>query len=328
MASRSIRFLNWVDYVAPHVLARFEAETGVHVEETYFSTDAECVARVTAGESFDVVLSTDYVSAGLRNAGLLQPLDMERLPNWRHVTNQRLRQPPHDPETDGHKYTSVLYFGTEGFAVQIDKVARIRSSWEMLFDPAFKGEIAMVDGSREVLAPALFLLGSSPNTTDRELLDEATAMATEQRALVSVYDSDTPQQRIVDGVAIVHCWDGDVGRAISSGATQVRYILPQEGFSLWVDGPCIPVSARDPEAAHRFIDFLLEPEVAAANANYSGYHPVVAAAEPMIRSLVQRSLRPTEEQIEAGTFLDDLGEFSAAYEAAYARVLAGWLPAR
>jgi len=320
MPSRSLRLLCWPDYLAPAVLVRFEVETGMHVETVWYRTDHECAARAATGESFDVVVATDYVAEGLRHAGLLQPLDMERLPAFDGVTDDRLRKPPHDPESDGHKYTSVLYFGSEGFAVRLDQLEYCRSSWETLFDGELAGRIAMLDGAREVLAPALYLLGLDPNCTDRDALDRATGMLVDQRRLVVAYDSDAPWRHIVDGVAVVHCWDGDVARAINGGVSQVRYLLPREGFTLWADSPCIPGSASDADAAHRFIDYLLEPAVAAANADFSGYQPAVSAAEPLMKSLVQRSLRPRPEQIAKGTFLADLGDADAAYETCYHKV--------
>jgi spermidine/putrescine-binding protein len=320
MTTPAVRLLTWADYVAPAVLAAFTTETGIGVEEVTFANEDEAGVRVAAGEPCDVVVATDYCAERHRLAGLLQPLDMERLPGFRGVTDARLRRPPYDPETDGHKYTSVLYFGTEGIAVRIDSAPQVRSSWEALFDPRFAGRIVMLDGAREVLATALYLLGESPNATDPGVVARATDMLLEQRHLVVAYDADTAWRHIVDGVAIVHCFDGEAARAINAGATQVCFLHPQEGFTLWEDGLCIPVAAPDPGAAHRFIDFLLRPEIAAANADFSGYHPAVTAAEPLMKSLVQRSLRPTPAQIETGTFLADLGAANAAYEAAYAKV--------
>ena len=320
MPSRSLRLLCWPDYLAPAAFTRFEVETGIHVEEVRYTTDHECAARVATGESFDVVVATDYIAEGLRRAGVLQPLDMDRLPGFAGVTDERLRKPPHDPESDGHKYTSALYFGSEGFAVRLDQLEHCRPSWETLFDGELAGRIAMLDGAREVLAPALYLLGHDPNSTDRDALERATDLLVEQRRLVVAYDSDAPWRHIIDGAAVVHCWDGDAARAINKGVPQVRYLLPREGFTLWADSPCIPESASDVDAAHRFIDFLLEPAVAAANADFSGYQPAVSAAEPLMRSLVQRSLRPRPEQIATGTFLADLGDADAAYESCYQKV--------
>jgi len=320
MAERSIRLLVWADYLAPAVLSRFEVETGIHVDGAWYTGEDEAAARVLAGEGFDVVVASDYMAERYRRAGALQPLDLDRLPGLAGITDPRLRKPPYDPETDGRKYTSGLYFGTEGLAVRIDDVSHFPSSWEIVFDPQFAGRIAMLAGAREVLSAALYLLGESPNSTDSDALERATTMLIDQRPLVARYDSDTPWRSIVEGVTIVHCFGGDVGRAINKGVTQVRYIRPREGFTIWIDGPCIPVSAADPDAAHRFIEFLLDPGVAAATADYSGDHPVVSAAEPLMRSLVQRSMRPTSEQIETGTFLADLGDFNAVYESSYRRV--------
>lgn len=322
MSRATIRFLNWIDYIDPSIYARFEAETGIHVDEVLYRSEDECVDRVTSGEPVDVVMADDLSAARLRRAGLLQPLDMERLPNFAQVRNERLRRPLFDPETDGHKYTSVMYFGSEGFMARLDQVGHVDSSWEVLFDPAFAGRVVMIDGAREILSVALYLLGGDTNTTDPVLLGRAADMLVEQRRLVHAYDAVRPWQRIAEGMGLVHCWDGDVARALEEGVTQVRYMLPKEGFTMWLDAPCVPAAASDQASAHRLLDFLLEPEIAAACANYSGYQPVVDAASPLVRSVVQRSLRLSELQIEYGTFHDDLSEFSDVYEAAYARVRA------
>jgi spermidine/putrescine transport system substrate-binding protein len=319
-AARSIRILNWADYLTADLYRGFEAETGIHVEEVCIERNEEFVSRVAAGERFDVLMPTDWAAEALINQGLLQPLDMSLLPHWSGVTQSYLQTPPYDPGTGGRKYTSVCYFGTEGFAVRLDKIPLARKSWSLLYDPAFTGQITMLDGARELLGPALFLLGADPNTTDESILDQAVEMARQQRSLVTLYDTKAIAQHIVDGIAIVHCWDGDVAAAITRGAPGVRFILPDEGYRVWADAPCIPANAADPEAAHRFLDCLLEPRIAAKNADITGYQPVVPAADPLIKSLVQRSMRPTDAQMTRGTFLRDLGAFNDAYDQAYAKV--------
>jgi spermidine/putrescine transport system substrate-binding protein len=316
----SIKLLNWADYLSSDLLKGFEAKTGIRVDESWIDRNDDFVARVAAGERYDVIMPTDWAAEALLKAGLLQPLDMELLPNWENVTQPYFRSPPYDPGGAGHKFTSVCYFGTEGFAVRLDRIAMPKKSWQMLYDPDYAGQITMLDGSREVLGPALFLLGADPNTTDPILLDQAAAMAVAQRPLVTMYDTKALARRILDGTPIVECWDGDVAAAITQGAPGIRYVLPSEGYRVWADAPCIPANAREPAAAHRFLNYLLEPRVAARNADHTGYQPVVPAADPLVRSLVQRSMRPTDEQMQAGTFLRDLGEFNAAFEQSYAKV--------
>ena len=316
----SIRLLNWGRYLSADALTGFEERTGIRVDETTINSNEEFIRRVSAGERFDVIVPEDWAAEVLIDAGLLQPLDMELLTNWEQVTQPYFQAPPYDPGTDGVKYTSIFCFGTEGFAVRLDRIALPQKSWRMLYDPAYEGQIAMLDGSREVLGPALFLLGADPNCADAALLDQAATMAAAQRPLVTRYDTQGAAQSILDGTSIVECWDGDVAAAITQGAPGIRYVLPSEGYRVWADAPCIPANAPHPAAAHRFLDYLLEPSVAAGNADHTGYQPVVPAADPLVRSLVQRSMRPTDEQMEAGTFLRDLGPFNAAYEETYAGV--------
>jgi spermidine/putrescine transport system substrate-binding protein len=314
----AIKLLNWAGYFRPSLLAEFEAETGIHVHETRVSANEEFIRRVTAGERYDVINPTDWAAEALVNAGLVQPLDMESLPNWTHVARTRFAAPRY--EAGGDKYTSVFCFGTEGFAARIDMLPAVRQSWEMLYDPDFSGQIAMLDGSREVLGPALFRLGASPNTTDQAVLDEATAMAMEQRPLVVGYGAQVAVEHIVQGTPLVECWDGNAMAAISRGVPQVRFVMPREGFRIWADAPCIPANAAEPAAAHLLLNYLLEPSVTAKNVDYTGYQPVAPAADPLIKSALQRSMRPTDERLARGTFLRDLGDFNTAFARAYARV--------
>ncbi len=163
----SIRLLNWGRYLSAETLAGFEAETGIRVDETTINSNEEFIRRVTIGERYDVVIPEDWAAEALINAGLLQPLDMNLLPNWEYVTQSYFRSPPYDPGTDGAKYTAIFCFGTEGFAVRLDRIAAPRLTWQMLYDPEYAGQIAMLDGSREVLGPALFLLASDPTPPTR-----------------------------------------------------------------------------------------------------------------------------------------------------------------
>ena len=320
LKSTSIRLLSWANDLSPDLLSGFEAKTGIRVDEVNVERNDDFIARVRAGERFDVIVPMDWAAEVLIHVGLLQPLDLDLLPNWEHVTQPYFQAPPYDPGTGGEKYTSVCFFGTQGFAARLDHVAVPKKSWQMLYDPDHRGHIAMLDGSRELLGPALFLLGADPNTTDRAMLAAATAMAVEQKSLVTLYDTQAIHQHIVDGIPLVQCWDGDVAAAITRGVSGIVYVLPDEGYQVWADAPCIPANALDPIGAHRFLDYLMDPQVAAHNADASGYQPVVPAAEPLIRSLVQRSMRPSDEQMARGTFLRDLGSFNEAFDLAYAKV--------
>ena len=179
----------------------------------------------------------------------------------------------------------------------------------------------MLEGAHEVLGPALFSLGYSYNTTEQGQLDEATAKAIEQKPLVTTYSSSGMVKRITSGLPLVECWDGDAILAMNKiGLSKLSYVLPDEGYNVWMDGVCVPKNAPSPYAAHLFLNFMLDPVNAAESANFTGYQPVVAEADPMIESLVQRALRPSPEVIGRGTLAADIGDFEEAFQAAYKKV--------
>jgi spermidine/putrescine transport system substrate-binding protein len=322
-SQRAIRFLCWNDYVHPDCLTRFTSETGIAVERIPLYSDDECLRRIKGGEPIDVVLNTNYSAEVLINLRLVRPLSLDLLPNFAHATDRRFGAPAFDPGSSGVKYTTVNYWGSLGFAVRLDAVARPVNSWRMLFNEEYAGRITMCGDAREVFAPALFLLGSDCNCTDRAIIDEATQMLIAQRRLVSVYSSDDEFGMLVDrGNVIVQCWNGDVALALKRGETGLAFMLPHEGYDIWMDAPFIPVSARDPEAAHLLLDFLMRPDVAAQNADFSGYPPAIPAADELLKSLIQRSLRPLDAQLTRGVFQRDLGPLNQVYEEAFRKVLA------
>jgi spermidine/putrescine transport system substrate-binding protein len=322
-APASIAFHNWTEYTSPKVLKRFEKETGVKVDLSLYESNEELQADLKKGATaYDVVNPESAWVSIFARAGLIQPLDMSLIPNFDvNVTTELFRSPPFDPGTDGVKYSVPYMFGTVGLAVRLDKIADPPASWELIYDPRNKRQMSMLDGAHEVLSPALFSLGYSPNTTSQSELDEATAKAVEQKKLVKVYDSTYQSDRMMGGMPIVQCWDGDVVLAMNTmGISKLRYILPDEGYTAWMDGLCVPKNAPSPYGAHLFLDFILDPVNAAESADYIGYQTAVDTADPLVRSLVQRAMRPTPEVLEKGTLGVDLGDFEDAFQAAYERI--------
>lgn len=318
----TLQIFNWTQYVSPKALKEFEKKYGVKCKVATYGSNEALVKALDAGQGpYDVVFPTDAFVTTLINAGQLQGLDMALIPNFVNVTDPVFRKPSFDPETDGKKYSVPYMFGTTGFVARLDKITTTGDTWEMLYDPRYKGKIAMLDGSREVLGPPLFMMGSTPNTTDQAELDKATAKAVAQKPLVVKYDSSDVATTIGSGTPLTECWDGDAAAAIAKlGMSKIKYVLPNEGFTAWNDGLCIPRNAPSPYAAHLFLDFMLEPAIAAENANYTGYQPVVAAADPMIKSLVQRAMRPTPDVLSRGVISKDLGAFNKQFDAAWEKV--------
>lgn len=315
---------NWSDYMSPKVLKDFEREYGVKCETAYYDGNEELTSKLKAGVTgYDVIFPTDMWVSVLSKSGLLQPLDMSLIPNFKYVTQPVMRKPPFDPETDGKKYSVPYMFGTTGLGVRLDKVAETVDSWNILWDEKYKEQISMLNASRETLGVALMRAGYSVNTTDQGQLDEATNALIEQKPLVLLYDSANDRRSMLTGVPLVHCWDGDAALALRSPGMSVEklgYVLPKEGHITWADGVAIPATAPSPYAAHLFLNFLLDPKNAAECANYIGYQPVVTEAAQYITDPIQKSMRPSDEILSQGQFALDLGEFERAYTEAWTRV--------
>ena len=322
---KEIHIYNWSDYMSPECLENFEAEYGVKVRESYYDGNETMYAKLQAGATgYDVIFPTDMWVTILRKSDLLQPLDMALIPNFANVTQEVFQKPAFDnPDTqDGNKYSVPYMFGTTGYAATLAKVPAPQDSWIQLWDPAYERQISMLNAPRETLGVGLIKLGYSPNTTSQEELDQAVQQLIDQKPLVLKYDSTNTRRSIVEGLALTHCWDGDVALAIKAiPAEGVSYVLPSEGYIVWADGIAIPKVAPNPYAAHLFLNFMLDPKNVGAAADYIGYQPVVTAAMQYVTNESQVAMRPTDEVIEAGYLAEDVGDFQRNYDDAWREVV-------
>jgi spermidine/putrescine transport system substrate-binding protein len=317
---------NWSDYSSNQVYKDFEEQYGPRVVESFYDGNEELVTKLKAGaKGYDVIFPTDKWVANLSKSGLLMPLDMSLIPNFaKYVTDPLFQKPPFDnPDEQGGKKYSVPYmFGSTGMGVRRDKVpnADAVDSWAIMWDPTYKGRISMLNEPVECINVALMLLGMPPNSTDQAQIDQATQKLIEQKPLVQQYTSTVDKREMIQGVPLVHCWDGDAAMAMRDVGDKLRYVLPKEGFMLWMDGIAIPANAPSPYAAHLFLNFILDPRNAAGAANAIGYQSAVPGAMQYITDPVQKAMHPTAEILNAGKLPVDLGAFEQVYQDAWAKV--------
>jgi spermidine/putrescine transport system substrate-binding protein len=322
----SITLFNWSDYMSPQCLKDFEAEYGVKVKESFYDGNEALFAKLRAGATgYDVILPTDMWVSILMKSDLIQPLNMEYIPNFKYVTDPVFQKPTFDnPDNqDGKKYSVPYMFGTTGYAATLAKAPSPMDSWDQLWDEQYKGEISMLNAPRETLGVGLIKLGYSPNTTSQEELDAAEAALVEQKPLVLKYDSVNTRRSIVQGLSLTHCWDGDVGLAIKTiPAENVQYVLPSQGYIVWADGIAIPKATENVYAAHLFLNHMLLPKQAGQAADYIGYQCVVEEGVQYYTNPIQVEMRPSAEQIANGKLAEDVGEFQSQYDQAWQNVIA------
>jgi spermidine/putrescine transport system substrate-binding protein len=320
-----ITFFNWADYLDPSLKEKFESETGIKVNETFFDTNDDLLAKMKAGAAgYDVICPGGYIVSIMQKSGMLQPIDMSMIPSFSGIIPALQKPVFDDPDQqDGDKYSVPYMFGNAGIGVRTDKVSEAVTSWATMWDPKYEGQITMLSAERTVIGEALKFIGYSINTTDQAELDEATAKLIEQKPLVLKYEASGLPRTMAEGIPLVNCYDGDASIAKRElGAELLDYVVPSEGAVFWVDNLSIPKDAPSPYGAHLFIEFLTKPENSAQNSTWIGYQTASEEAFALIEDEIIISLRPTEEQWAAGEIVNDLGEFNAQYTAAWRDVKA------
>jgi len=244
--------------------------------------------------------------------GLLQPIDRSRLPNFRHLDPKFLGRP-----FDAENRFSVPYFlGTLAVGVRTDGITQSVSGLEPLFDPVNRGRITMLDDMENVIAAALCHLNLPLNSVDPTHLQSAQRLLLQQKPLVGAYTSDSYRERLISGEAWAALgWSGDLLQADSelvesASRARVAVVIPPQGTMLWMDSMVIPSRAHRVDLAHAFIDFLLDPRVAAVNAQKVNYATPNAAARALLPPaiLANTSIYLPDDLIDRCTWLEDRGD--------------------
>lgn len=309
----------WSDYLPDDVLRGFERATGVRVvHDTYESSEEMLAKLLTGGAAYDVVIPVSYGVEAMIATRAARALDPARLPNMRHLAGRFLDR-PFDP---GNRYSVPYLWGVTGIAYRSDRVPEPPASWRIFLEPARQGRMTMLDDPRDVIGSMLRLRGRSINTIDAAALGVARTDCLAAKANLRGYKSAPVKADLLAGdVWIAQLWDGDTRQAAAENPA-IRFALPHEGGTIWLDSLVIPAGSRHPNAAHAFIDHVHEPAVAAAIAAWTGYRtPNVAAAALATGADVVPDLTPDE--LGRLEFQSDLGRATETWDRIWTEIKAG-----
>jgi spermidine/putrescine transport system substrate-binding protein len=311
------------EYIDPALVERFQKETGLSVVlDTYENTETMMSKVASAGDQYDVVVVSDHAIPVMAAKGTFRPLDFTKIPNAKNVS-ARFVKPAYDPQG---RWSIPYQWGTMGIVYRKDKLPGFTASWRILFDPAAqRGPVVLIDSMRDLMAAALFAGGFSPNTRNPEELKAAGDLlaAARTKRMVGFYGSPDSVGKVLTGDAWVGiAYNGD---AVSKLDSNTDFAVPREGTILWVDAMTIPARAPHPEAAYRFIDFILQPDVGAQLSNYLEYATPNAASLPLITPEVRGDPRvyPTDAQLATMVMLEDVQDATTLYDQVWTRVKAG-----
>jgi spermidine/putrescine transport system substrate-binding protein len=258
LRAAELNLFGWSEYVPQTVIDGFAKETGIKVNFETFSSNEELISKLAAGGgNYDLVQPSDYAAEVMIRQKLLAPLDRTKLPNLKNLDPAYVGR-PHDP--DG-KFTVPYMSGSVGIVINTEKVTTPIKGYKDVFQPRFKDRIVVLNDSRELVSWALESLGLPMNTINAASLAKARPIVAEWVKLVKVFDSDSPKTALLNGdVDLGVVWSGEAA-ILWKQNKKFQYVIPAEGAHLFIDVLAIPTGAKNPAAAHQFINYLLRPEV-------------------------------------------------------------------
>ena len=293
----------WADYFPASVIEEFQKTTGIQVNYDVFDSNETLEAKLAAGHSgYDVVVpnASPHLARQIP-AGFYQPLDVKRLQNYRNLDPVILKAL--DAVDPGNRYALPWMWGSTGLgynrAAVLKRIPDAEfDSLSLLFDPANAARLAdcginIIDSPGEAIPAALMYLGRPPYSSDEADLEAAVAVIKKIRPFVrTIRTSGYPDDMATGETCLVFGYSGDMFMAASRAleaktGMEIGYSIPKEGIIAWVDTLAIPKDAPHADNAHRFLDFLLRPENAAAATNTSNYANANAAATPLVTAEIR-----------------------------------------
>lgn len=318
----TLHIYSWADNFDPEVLKDFEKEFNVKVTYDNYANNEDLLAKIRAGGGgYDLIQPSDYMVKTMISLGLLEPLDMNNIPNFANLSDT-FKDPEFDP---GNKYSIVYTSGVTGIAYNKKYVKEEIKSWKDLWNPVYKGKVLLLDDNREMIGMALKKQGKSNSTTNEAEIKAAVEDLKTLLPNVLAFDTDNIKQKMMmEEGWIATVWSGDAS-FIAKENPDVTYVVPEEGATIFSDNYAIPKGAKNKELAEKFMNYLMDPEVSAKNYEYIGYsNPNVKAMEFHSEEYrADKMINLTEDELKRTEWLGDVGEALQLYDRLWSELKSG-----
>jgi spermidine/putrescine transport system substrate-binding protein len=274
-----LEIYNWSQYDAPSTYKKFKqlpdvAKAGLSLNETYYSSNDELLAKLNAGGSkYDIIAPSQNAVAQLVETNKLMKMDDALLPNKKYLDPKFLKA-SYDSTGEYHVIKdygiTMFYYNNK---IITEKPETMLDFYHLLNKYVSKGRTNILDGAEEVVPLALMANGLDPNTDSQSDFSKVTDfLMSIRKGVTTIASAGYIDDAIAGKIILGQGWNGDV-RRIVQGRTQgdITGVLPTGASEIWSDNWCIPATAPDPVAAHAWINFLLTPSVAVAEMNYHNY---------------------------------------------------------
>ncbi|QBJ76900.1 polyamine ABC transporter substrate-binding protein [Aquitalea sp. USM4] len=313
-----VNIYNWSDYIAPTTVPDFSKKTGIKVRyDVYDSMETLNAKLVTGHSGYDITVpSNNVLEVGIKG-GLFQPLDKSKIPNYKNLDPALLKlMEASDP---GNKFAVPYFWGVITLGINEDKVKKAlggklpANEWDLLFKPEYASKlkscgVSILDSASDVLPKVLHYYGKQPGSNNEADYKAVAPQLAAIRSSITQFSSSGYINDIANGdVCLAMGYGGDLNIAKrraeeAKRGVNIKVLMPSSGVAFWVDSMTIPKDAANVANALAFINYTLDPHVAAANANKVTYAPGSLAARPFIdkKYLADRSIFPTADDVKKG----------------------------
>lgn len=305
-AENSLTIYNWGDYIEPDLITKFEEETGYKVSyETFDSNEAMYTKVNQGGTTYDIAVPSEYMIARMVIEDMLLELDHSKIVGLDNIDDRFL-----DLSFDeGNRYSVPYFWGTLGIIYNDKFIDEEPTSWQDLWDEHYINQLMLIDGAREIMGIGLQSEGYSLNEEDpkvlRQIADKLKDLTPNVKAIVA---DEIKMYMIQEEASIAVTFSGEASEMLWENE-HLHYVIPEEGTNLWFDNIVIPKTAKNIDGAYAFINFMLEPENAAINAEYVGYATpnelAIDLMDPEITT--DEQFYPSDDQVSNMEVYDNLG---------------------
>lgn len=303
---KTLHIYNWSDYIAPNTVPDFQKETGIKVVYDVFDSNEVLEGKLMAGSTgFDLVVPSASFLERQLSAGVFQPLDKSKLPNYKNLDPDLLKMvAQHDP---GNKYAIPYLWATTGIGYNVDKVKAVLGkdapvdSWDLVLKPENLEKlkscgVSFLDAPAEIYATVLNYLHLDPNSTKAsDYTGAANDLLLKLRPNIRYFHSSQYINDLANGdICVAIGWAGDVMQASNrakeaKNGVNVAYSIPKEGALAFFDVFAIPKDAKNLDEAYQFLNYLMEPKVIAQVSNTVYYASGNKAARPLVNEEVRNN---------------------------------------
>ncbi|MCP1659409.1 polyamine ABC transporter substrate-binding protein [Neisseria perflava] len=312
-----LNIYNWSDYVDPATLAAFEKADNIKVRYDYYDSNEALEAKILTGKSGYDLVTPSISNVGRQiKAGAYQEIDKSKIPNYGNIDPELLKMM--ETVDPGNKYAVPYFWGMNTLAINKDMVTKVlgtdklpENEWDLVFDPTYTTKlkscgISYFDSAIEQIPLALNYLGKDPNSENPDDIKAAVEMMKKVRPDIKRFTSSGYIDDMAAGnlcVAIGYGGDLNIAKTRAKEAgngINIQVLTPASGVGIWVDSFMIPRDAQNIANAHKYINYTLDPEVAAKNGNFVTYAPASLPARKLMEPQYanDNSIFPSKEVME------------------------------